>query len=156
MRIALSLWVMLGLVTPIGAAGLIWGGDGCVDCPAVAFRIGDRSLALDAAGHPHVVYAGDALYYAHFDGAAWQVEVVDAAPGIRDALTYQPSAAIALDSQGRPHISYLNEENTALRYAHKTAAGWQTQTLDTAAPGEKMAFESSHRRRSQRPPSHRL
>lgn len=140
--VSAAVLLLLSSSAPVRANGPIWRNE-CIDCPAISFQIGDRGLALDAAGHPHVAYAGDALYYAHFDGATWHLEVIDAAPGILEALTYQTSAAIALDSQDRPHISYLNADHTALRYAQKTAAGWQAQTLETAAPGEEMAFESS-------------
>ena len=37
----------------------------------------DRSLALDGAGHPHIAYGRDHLYYAHYDGTSWQTEVVE-------------------------------------------------------------------------------
>ena len=80
----------VGAGAPDQAPGLVWRSE-CVDCPVSVFQIGDRSLALDAAGHPHVVYAGDRLYYAHFDGTAWQVETVDEAPGIRDP--YDPPSS---------------------------------------------------------------
>jgi len=33
-------------------------------------------------------------------------------------------ASIALDSQGRPHIAYIDRENHAIRYAVKTGASW--------------------------------
>ena len=36
----------------------------CVECPKDWFEIGDRSLALDADGHAHALYAGDDLYHA--------------------------------------------------------------------------------------------
>jgi len=133
---------------PVGAAGPVWRSE-CVDCPVPVFQIGDRSLALDAAGWPHVVYAGDRLYYAHFDGTAWQIETVDEAPGLRDPVepAFQSSASLALDQNGLPHISYLNATSTALRYAHKTDAGggataWQIETIETAAPGQWMAYDS--------------
>ena len=49
----------------------------CVDCPHSFDKTTDRSLRLDAAGHPHIAYGGQSLYYAWFDGSDWQTEVVD-------------------------------------------------------------------------------
>jgi len=34
----------------------------CVDCPKYFSNMTDRSLRLDAAGHPHIAYGGDHLY----------------------------------------------------------------------------------------------
>lgn len=141
MKVAL---VMLGLVSMAlfpGGAGWIWGGDQCVDCPATNFQIGDRSLALDAAGHPHVVYAGDALYYARFDGAAWHVETIDAAPGSADI--YPSPASLVLDAGGAAHASYLSATSTALKYARRTPQGWQVETVDSVPAGQVFNYDTA-------------
>ena len=39
--------------------------------------LGHRSLVLDHAGHPHIAYCGDFVYYAWQDGASWHRETVD-------------------------------------------------------------------------------
>ncbi|MEA3396856.1 MAG: hypothetical protein U9R05_05285, partial [Chloroflexota bacterium] len=52
----------------------------CVDCPPYIDNITQGSIALDSAGHPHVAYGGDNLYYAWHDGTGWQVEVADPSP----------------------------------------------------------------------------
>jgi hypothetical protein len=40
-----------------------------------------RSLALDAGGHPHIAYGGDALYHAWHDGDADRHAHADGDPG---------------------------------------------------------------------------
>ena len=39
----------------------------------------DRALRLDSQGRPHIAYGSRQLFYAHWDGAAWQLETVDPA-----------------------------------------------------------------------------
>ncbi len=46
-----------------------------VDAPRW-FLAGPESLAVDGAGHPHLAYGGDALYYTWYDGTIWHYEVV--------------------------------------------------------------------------------
>ncbi|MEJ2737084.1 MAG: hypothetical protein P8189_26560, partial [Anaerolineae bacterium] len=97
-----------------------------VDAPRYFAAMSDHSLALDSSGQLHIAYGGDNLYYAWYDGSAWHSEVVDedwsAAVG-----TY---AAIAIDSAGRPHISYYDMTNMDLRYARWTGSAWDVQTVD--------------------------
>jgi hypothetical protein len=61
------------------------------------------SLALDGADRPHISYlpgrGGLHLDYASFDGTSWQTETVNSAG---EGGLY---SSLALDSEGRPHIS---------------------------------------------------
>ncbi len=87
----------------------------------------DRSLALDAAGYPHIAYGDDQLFYAWYDGAMWHYETVDTSPDVGE------HAALRLDSQGRAHISYYDRYNGYLRYAFRAGPhDWQVQVVDTA------------------------
>jgi hypothetical protein len=86
----------------------------------------DRSLRLDAQGHPHIAYGGDHLYYAFHDGVSWQCEVADASHAVG------MSASLVLDASGWPHISYFDHTNDDLKYAYRDPLGWHTETVDAA------------------------
>jgi len=98
----------------------------CPDCPKLFSNMTDRSLRLDAAGHPHVVYGQDHLYYAWHDGAAWHYETADASPGVG---IY---ASLALDGDDSPHVSYFDVDQHTLKYAYRDAGAWHTQAVDSA------------------------
>jgi hypothetical protein len=92
--------------------------------------IGDyASVAVDSMGRPHISYRdwyGKNLKYAHWDGSAWNKEIVG--PG-EDAGYF---TSIAVDGAGKPHISYLIHPNDHLKYAHWNGAAWQFATVDAS------------------------
>jgi len=89
--------------------------------------MGDRSLALDADGNPHIAYGGKHLYYAWNDGTEWYIDTVD------DSWDVGLFASLALDSGGYPHISYYDRDpNGDLKYAYKDVSGWHIQTVDSS------------------------
>ena len=114
----------------------------CVECPNDVFNLGDQSLALDSHGRPHVVYLGDYVYYAWYDGLSWQREIVAEGSGIIYDF-YQSPASIALDQNNDPHITFLDISNNSILYAYRAADGWQKSVVDTADPGEWIAYETS-------------
>jgi hypothetical protein len=98
------------------------------------------SLALDAAGRPHVVYHGHdgayrySLKYAAFDGAAWQITSVD------DEMATGWFPSLALDSRGEPHVAY-HHAHDKLVYAHFYGGSWHVQTVDSGGDvGEHAAL----------------
>ncbi len=119
--LAFLLGPFLGLqVTPASADGWVIE---CVDCPKKFSEMTDRSLRLDAAGHPHIAYGRDHLYYAWYDGADWHYETADDSPNVG---WY---ASLALDGHGYPHISYSGGGH--LKYAYQDAYGWHIETVDS-------------------------
>ena len=84
----------------------------------------NRNLALDSAGHPHMVYGGDRLYYAWHDGTNWHREIVDPTLGVG---VY---ASLALDDLGHPHVSYYDDVLNDMKYAHFDGMAWRIQTVD--------------------------
>jgi len=83
----------------------------------------DRSLRLDAQGHPRIAYGGDHLYYAWHDGADWHVATVDESP---DVGAY---ASLALDAEGYAHICYKDAYNGYPKYAYQDADGWHREAV---------------------------
>lgn len=114
----------------------------CADCPKDLFNIGDQSLALDSSGLPHIVYVGDYVYYAWHNGLSWQTEVVDESPD-PVYVFYQAPASIALDTTNTPHVAFLDATNRAIRYAYRSTDGWIISTVDEAAPGQVIVYETS-------------
>ena len=135
MLLALLIPWLLALTPGVGAGaadqapGPVWRTE-CVDCPQTSFMAADHSLAVGTDGQLYVVYAGDQLMVARYDGATWQREALGPAPGIDD--TYQSNPALALDATDTPHIVYPDKDNTALIYA---------------ATDDQRLAEGSHRRR---------
>lgn len=95
-----------------------------VDCGRTFQYMTARSLRVDKNGRPHLVYGSGHLYYAWFDGADWQHELVDS-----DYTTGQ-YAALALDTANNPHIIYLDLAKGNLKYARKSAGSeWYIEVI---------------------------
>jgi len=82
--------------------------------------------AYDPSGNPAVAYSQDSqddVKFAHWNGASWDVETVDAGTDVYTGIdiAYSP-----LD--GNPSISYGWGK---LKFAHRTATGWSITTLET-------------------------
>ncbi len=90
----------------------------------------DVDLELDSSGHPHIAYrksdyGSTTLKYAHWNGSAWEVEVVDSGGYLGEYCS------LALDSADQPHISYYDDTNGDLKYAHWAGSAWQIETVDS-------------------------
>lgn len=87
------------------------------------------SLALAPDGRPGITfYRNDVLIdrelqLARFTGCAWETESIEKR-GI--------DAALAFDSNGRPHVSYGRQGTQ--RYAHKPADTWLLETVEQQEP----------------------
>ena len=73
------------------------------------------------------------------DGEAWQLEIVDKAPGIDD--DYQSMPSLAAGRYGSVHIAYLDSTNTRLNYAFRDALGWHSYQVDAANPGTNLGYD---------------
>ena len=110
-----------------------------VDTPPAGDNSGDAgqypSLALDAAGNPHVAFRfqfnGDDVEgearHAYWDGAAWQVEPVETG-------TWAEGTALAVDAAGAVHMTYRLYASSGvhyLRYAKRTESATPPAGPDT-------------------------
>jgi hypothetical protein len=90
------------------------------------------SLALDAAGYPHISYydlANKDLKYTRWTGTTWSTQTVDSAGDVGQYT------ALALDAAGNPHIGYYDNTNGHPKYAAWTGSAWTIQTVDSAPMG---------------------
>jgi hypothetical protein len=96
----------------------------------------DTSLALDGNGNPHIGYTKVTtsfpqveydLRYAHWDGSAWQLEVVEHVPN------WVGEVSLRLDSVGHPRMSYsvYVDGNYTLKYAAWNGTAWTIETVDS-------------------------
>jgi hypothetical protein len=104
------------------AATGVWTGEYC-------------SIALDAAGNPHIAYYNFSngqssedysLKHAWKQDGEWLTEVVDSA-----RLTGY-FTSIAVDQSDAAHISYQDSANSDLRYASNASGAWQLRLIDPA------------------------
>ncbi len=112
----------------------------CVDCAKYYYNMTPGSLRLDGNDYPHIAYGGDHLYHAWNDGQTWHYETVDSSPGVG---VY---ASLALDSTGKPAITYYDRYNQYLKIARWNGASWGLSVVD-AAPyaglGSEVLFDST-------------
>jgi hypothetical protein len=100
------------------------------------------SLALDAAGNPHISYVDEtngAIKYARRDGASWYVQTAVA------ALETPTINSLALDSAGYPHISY---HDGGIKYAYQDSTGWHIEAVGSAGsayPSLSLALDAADR-----------
>jgi hypothetical protein len=95
---------------------------------------GINSLALDEDGYPHIGYYVEFidvviqqnLRYAYQDATGWYTQTVDGSGQVGN----HPS--LALDSAGKPHISYRDIDHQDLKYARLDATGWYSVTVDSS------------------------
>jgi len=95
-----------------------------------------RVIAVDRRNNPHIAYGGDHLYYAYYDGRSWNYETVDTSSGVGDGCS------IALDGEGKAHISYYDSINNRLKYATNKSGTWVTETVDGRGSDTSIALDS--------------
>ncbi len=94
-----------------------------------------NAIAIDARDHIHLAYANVSsdiagMRYAFWDGKSWSTEIVDG-PEQNHGGYVGHSACIALDKDGNPHISYVNQSTPSVKYAVRKNGRWDIQTVDT-------------------------
>src|SRR4030042_6310361 len=98
-----------------------------VDAPKWFNNFYQRTIAIEkTTNNPHIVYGGDHLYHAYFEGIDWQYETVDSSPGAGGF------ASIAIDSDNKVHVSYCDTVNKTLKYATNVSGAWEIYVIDNS------------------------
>lgn len=102
----------------------------------------DGRIVIDRDGVAHVSaidpkdFVGSGVEYYRVRGSGeYQVEQIPSGP-----QPYRFATAIALDPEGKPHITYYDEARHRLMLAHRTDQGWQLEEVDS--DGECGMFSS--------------
>ena len=82
-----------------------------------------NSIDVNGDGTVWIAFGTDNLWVAVQRNGEWSVQCPDDTPGTGSAVS------LALDSDGRPHISYANLVTYELRYAHLSDFGWVVETV---------------------------
>ncbi len=96
------------------------------------------SLAMDSLDEPHIAYHDphEALMYAHYYNSSWHIQTVDSGGDVGE------HASLELDSTGMPSIAYTDETNHALKYARRSGATWQKETVVAlAGSGQSISLD---------------
>ena len=87
----------------------------------------EPQVALDAGGHPHVVWTGydgttNRIYYSADNGEGWTAPL-SISPG---SATNNAMPQIALDAGGHPHVAWHGNDGSNYRvyYSANTGEGW--------------------------------
>ena len=96
-------------------------------------KIGWPSIAVDAAGNPHIAYTQLWPYYGvkhlSWNGAAWDSEWIEQGGSVSGYMGTFPQ--VVLDKAGTVHVIYADLLNGLLKDAVKGSGGWQIQSIDT-------------------------
>lgn len=96
-----------------------------------------NSLVADSQGRLHLAYANvggmtAGMRYALWDGKSWNPEVIE---GLHEnnGMYVGYGASLAVDEQGNPHLSYMNDSNGLVKYAVKKNGLWHIEAIDKIA-----------------------
>ena len=104
-----------------------------------AYGVGSfATLSIDHSGIAHIAYydaTNGRLKYARSSPQGWQIEVIDSAEPDADRSQTRfgkgGNPLIQVDQDGRPHLSYYDYDQKALKYAWRSEpSGWQIETID--------------------------
>ena len=98
----------------------VWNGSGW-STQEIAFGY-VTDMVLDTDNNPHILYEipGGGFEYASWTGSSWTIQTV--------STTDSAYAALALDSQGNPHVAFSTHQT--LYYVSRSGSTWTTETVD--------------------------
>lgn len=115
--------LLVGLILCLGSTYAEWNIETVFSAGNV---YGSVSLVLDASDNPCIAYYCYGIYYAHWNGSAWDIECVEFGGDLG-------GASLALDTSGNPHISYCSggvADTVFIKYAYWDGSNWQISRID--------------------------
>ena len=109
--------------------------------------VGTTSIALDSSGLPHIAYYDSTngfLEFAEQTGAGIPPGGVWSTIVLVDGGSTGSFPSIALDQNGKPCFSYVDQSHGSLKYAKSTLSGYDIQTVDIVGDfgqGTFLAFD---------------
>ncbi|MCZ6571977.1 MAG: S8 family serine peptidase, partial [Planctomycetota bacterium] len=100
------------------------------------------SIALDAAGDPHISYRDESnrgAKYARWTGSAWSIEAIPNPLSTNTGF----DTSLALDAIGNAHVTYRDILNGNLRYAKLSGSVWSIETADAGGRGSSLALDAN-------------
>jgi hypothetical protein len=113
----------------------------------IADNVGTASSAVEIGRQPMVFYADSttgSLRVAWRSGGSWRFTTLDGTGSTLAGHTadHVGGAVSAVVTGGQPQVFYADSTSGSVRYAWRTAAGWQLETLD--GPGSVLAEHTWH------------
>ena len=109
--------------------------------------VGHAASAVEIDGQPMVFYSDattGSLRAAWRSGGTWRLETLDGPGSTRPGHTadHVGSAVSAVVVAGQPEVFYYDASDASVRFARRTASGWQFETLD--GPGSALYQHTWH------------
>jgi hypothetical protein len=96
-----------------------------------------NAMLPDSKGNLHIAYANvsastGGMRYARWDGKSWTTEILE---GEKENNGHGVgwSCSIALDQEGNPHFTYMDEVEKLVKYAVRKGGRWQIRVIDRVA-----------------------
>lgn len=97
------------------------------------------SVAFSGQGNPGISFFGTGLQYAFRQDGTWYTDSVDSGTN----CGYYGNSLAFNGSSGYPAISYLDYENSVLKYAWKGPGGWQRVIVEQGPVGASQGYYNS-------------
>jgi len=111
----------------------------CVDCPPV-FEV--QALAVSAEGRPVIAFSdSEGLYYARYDGTAWQQETLEAG----FSGNAPRNIVLEMDQSRTPHLAYVR--GGQVLYARRAGDTWVRTPIGPGASPVSLVLDADGRPR---------
>jgi len=75
-------------------------------------------------------------------GRAWPPFTIETADDVGFGIDVGAYSSIKVDGAGNPHISYYDVTHSSLKYTHKLAGSWMSETVDSVSAPDVGSYSS--------------